>query len=535
MKPGQRGERTRTRPGAAPLEAARTKAPQAGERPGPLEKYRQKRHFDVTSEPAPKPVSKPAGPLRFMVHKHDATRLHYDLRLEMEGVLASWAVPKGPTLDPSVKRLAVQTEDHPLEYGDFEGRIPEGEYGAGDSLIWDRGNWDTVPPGQATAMMRKGHLEFVLHGEKLRGRWHLVRTRRTASHQEWLLFKASDEFTMPGDEIVERRPESVASGRRITRGPVRARAMRARHPPPLELLMKVWPPMLATLATAPPKTGRFLHEVKYDGFRALAGLSDGRVSLQSRSGLDLAPRFPGIVRALEKVVVPEAVIDGEIIALDAEGNARFELMQNTAGRLRFVAFDLLWLDGEDLRERRLEARRDLLESVLAQADPNVMLAERMPEELTDALSEARRRGLEGVIGKRLGSPYRGGRSRDWLKHKVRRSQEVAIVGWLPMKGEARMVGALLVAVHDGRSFRFAGRVGTGFANETRESLYRALENDERAASPVAPPVRVKDARWVTPRLVAQVAFTEWTSDGALRHPIFRGLREDKSPEECRRE
>lgn len=500
--------------------------------PRALTEYGRKRRFDVTPEPAPAPVEATGDALRFMVHKHDASRLHYDLRLEIDGALASWAVPKGPTFDPGVRRLAVQTEDHPLEYAEFEGRIPDGEYGAGDSLVWDRGTWETVPPGQQRRMRREGHLEFLLHGEKLEGRWHLVRTRQDGKAQ-WLLFKGRDAFARAGDDIVARRPESVVSGRRITRGPVRARAWSSRHPDPMTLLLKVWPPMLATLAKKEPP-GSFLHEIKYDGFRALAGISNGRISLQSRNGLDLAGRFPSIAKALSNVSIPEAVIDGEIVALDARGRPRFELLQRAGGRLQFVAFDLLWLDGEDLRDRPLEERRELLESVLANPPEELSVAERLPENLAKALAVAKRRGLEGVLAKRAGSHYVGGRTRDWLKHKVHATDEVAIVGWLPLKDNARRVGALLTAKRVDRGWAYTGKIGTGFSDTVRTQLFRLLSPDRVNEPPVEHPPRSKDAIWVTPKHVADVAFTEWTKDGMLRQPSFRGLREDKFPEECTR-
>src|SRR5512141_1799444 len=273
-----------------------------------LDVYDAKRDFLITPEPPPaRAKPRRPGPLTFMIHKHHARRLHYDLRLEMEGVLASWAVPRGPSYDPADKRLAVETEDHPLAYGGFEGRIPDGEYGAGDSIIWDRGTWDTVPPGQAATQKRKGHIVVALRGEKLAGRWHLVRTRPSGGKHQWLLFKANDETARPGYDVVGERPESVLSGRRVTRGPVAAKTLRAAHPPPLDLLLRVWPPMLATLATAEAVGPQHRLEVKYDGFRALAGISGGRVTVQSRNGRDLSARFPAVPRALARVVVGEAV------------------------------------------------------------------------------------------------------------------------------------------------------------------------------------------------------------------------------------
>ena len=504
-----------------------------------LDVYDAKRDFRRTPEPRPdRARPRKAGPITFMVHKHHARRLHYDLRLEMEGVLASWSVPKGPSYDPGVKRLAVETEDHPLAYGGFEGRIPDGEYGAGDSIIWDRGTWDTSPPGEAARQKQKGHIVADLSGEKLRGRWHLVRTRPAGGKPQWLFFKAKDEAANPGFDVVAERPESVVSGRRVTRGPVAAKTLRAPHPPPIDLLLRVWPPMLATLATPDEVRAGDRLEVKYDGFRALAALSGRRVTLQSRNGLDLAARFPSIAAALADVVVGEAVLDGEIVA-EGEGASQFEALHGASSRIGYAVFDLLWLEGEDLRARPLEERRQLLESLLADARPELQVAQEVAGPIAKAMARARREGWEGVVAKRRGSPrgspYEGRRSRDWLKVKVTAGQELAIVGYTPIKNGEAAVGALLLGVREGKRFVYAGKVGTGFSEAVRRELHRELEKDRVDAPAVAGAPRMRAARWVAPRLVAEVAFTEWTADGKLRHPSFKGLRDDKRPEECVRE
>jgi bifunctional non-homologous end joining protein LigD len=499
----------------------------------PLERYRQKRDFKVTPEPAPeRPAPAPAGALRFMVHKHDATRLHYDLRLEIDGVLASWACPKGPSYDPSQKRLAVETEDHPLAYGDFEGRIPDGEYGAGDSIIWDRGTYDTVPPGQVHEQRRKGHLHVVFAGDKLQGGWHLVRTRPQGGKAQWLLFKAKDGTERPDFDVVAERPESVASGRRLTRGPERQRSLRGIHPDPEVLLGRVWPPMLAVLAKGTPAPAeRYVYEVKYDGYRAVAAISGDQVSVRSRNDLDFAARFPWVAPALKQVVVGEAVLDGELVALDEAGVSRFQRLGDASAEHRYAVFDLLWLDGEDLRSRPLEERRELLESVMANTRPPLELAQRVRGDEKTALAEAKRRGWEGLLAKLRGSPYVGTRSADWLKLKVLGTDELVIAGWTPISNGAAEVGALLVAAKRGNHFVYAGKVGTGFDRSMRRRLLTLLKKDEvpRAAVDDAP--RMRDAHWVTPRHVAELQFTEWTRDGKLRHPSFQGLREDKSPEE----
>jgi bifunctional non-homologous end joining protein LigD len=503
-----------------------------------LTEYAAKRDFAVTPEPPPRPAARPAGAPTFMVHKHHARRLHYDLRLEMDGALASWAIPKGPSYDPAVKRLAVQTEDHPLEYGGFEGRIPDGEYGAGDSLIWDRGTYDTVPPGEASKQRAKGHLHLDLRGEKLRGQWHLVRTGRPVDGKpQWLLFKAKDAAANPQYDVVAERPESVVSGRVAARGPERATVIRGPRPAPERLLERLFPPMLATpSARLPANDAEWHFELKYDGFRALGALSGGRVAMWSRNRLDLAARFRGVAEALGRIVVGDAVLDGEIVAFDPRGAPRFQLLQKGHDETAvLIAFDVLWLDGEDLRSRPLEERRDLLASLLANAPPAIRLAERLPPPGKTALEAAARRGFEGLIAKKRGSPYEPGRSRAWLKLKAINAQEVAIVGFTRSKSQREEIGALLVGIADGGTLRFAGKVGTGFSARQRADLLRTLSRDAVPAPRVTGAPRMRDAIWVEPKLVAQVQFVEWTSDGKLRHPSFLGLRPDKSPEECVRE
>ncbi|WP_224243099.1 DNA ligase D [Hyalangium gracile] len=505
-----------------------------------LQTYRAKRDFQKTSEPSPDvPLERTGSEPMFVVHKHDATRLHYDLRLEIDGALASWAIPKGPSYDPKSKRLAVQTEDHPMSYARFEGRIPDEEYGGGDSLLWDEGTYDTVPPGKAHEQREKGHLVVELHGEKLQGRWHLIRTRMNGTKSQWLCFKALDGTENPSYDVTAERPESVKSGRRETRGPVRRSALERPHVPAETLLQRVWPPMLARLST-PEEASEETHvfEVKYDGFRAIAALSGSGLSFKSRNGNDLSGRFPSVADALKRLRVSEAVIDGEVVALDKKGRSSFQLLQNqSGGELRFVAFDLLWLDGHDLRDKPLEARRELLESLLSGVKPPLQSSERIDLPLDRALKEAQRRGWEGLIAKRKGSPYVGSRSSHWLKQKVIAGQEVVIIGFLPIKNEraANEIGALLVGVKDKDGYHDVGKVGTGFDTKVRRQLRELLERI-RVDAPVAVDAKKRaGAVWVQPKYVAQVHFTEWTNDGRLRHPVFQGLRTDKRPDEVVRE
>jgi bifunctional non-homologous end joining protein LigD len=514
-----------------------------------LETYRRKRDFKVTPEPPPEAeASKPVTGALFMVHKHDATRLHYDLRLEIDGALASWAIPKGPSYDPGVKRLAVQTEDHPLEYGNFEGRIPDEEYGGGDSIIWDRGVFETFPPGQAAFQREKGHLNLVLQGEKLQGQWHLVRTRPAGGKSQWIFFKAKDGLENPAYDVVEARPESVLSGRTVTRGPVTKKTLRAPHPPPEQLLEKIWPPMRATLSTpdrAP--AGEYVYEVKYDGYRGIAAASGGKVAMVTRNNLDLISRFPRVAKALARLTVGEAVLDGELVGLDKQGVSHFGLLMDPSGEERFMAFDLLWLDGQDLRPRPLQERRELLQSLLSNAPPELALSEQVPaKKVDDAVRAAEAHGWEGVVAKRVGSKYAAGKSSDWLKLKVNDAQEFAIAGYVPLKAKTQKrqagvddeIGALFIAVWDPKTqaYAFAGKVGTGYSTKMRRQLKSMLDKDRVGPEerPKGAP-NVREATWVKPRYVAQIGFSEWTPDGRLRHPTFQGLREDKKPTDCTRE
>ncbi len=517
----------------APLLTLRQSLPGAEAQKPHLEEYRRKRDFTVTPEPAGDATVRSDEHPSYMIHKHHATRLHYDLRLEMDGALASWAIPKGPTNDPSVKRLAVQTEDHPLEYGEFEGRIPDGEYGGGDSLIWDRGLYDTLPPGQASQQRKKGHLHLVFAGAKLQGEFHLIRTRDGASAKaQWLFFRAktADQPVHAG-ELVDDHPESVVSGRRVTRGPEKKGALKGPHPAPDELLDGVFPPMLATLDDALPP-GDWIAELKYDGFRALAGLSGGNVALWSRNRLDLAPRFPGVAAELEKIVVGEAVVDGEIVAIDDQQRVHFDRMGE--GNEAFIAFDLLHLDGRDLRGEPIETRRELLESLLSGAPERIRLSERV-EISSTMVADSARRGFEGVVAKRAGSTYEAKRSAAWIKLKAVHQQELAIIGYTLKTGDPRRIGALLLGVVIRGAMHFAGRVGTGFSEKLRAELLAQLMPDRSEKSAACDAPRLPAAVWVEPRLVAEVRFTEWTKDGKLRHPSFVRVRPDKIPTECTRE
>ena len=462
--------------------------------------------------------------------------------------MMSWAVPKEPSFDPAVKRLAVETEDHPMAYNRFEGRIPEGEYGGGDVLIWDRGTYETVPPGQEEAMRAKGHLHVRLFGEKLTGEWHFVRTggrhagRATeGAKSQWLFFKAQDAEANASLDIVASRPESVVSGKSATRGP-RKRAASAAAKSPASLLRTVGAPMRAVAAHELSDPHAFLYEIKYDGYRLLGALADGRVELVTRKGNDWTARFAPIASAISTLGAREAVLDGEACIVDAEGRSSFQMLQGwlggekANGTLVFAAFDLLWLDGRDLRERPLEERRELLEALLAKAAAPLVFSRALTGPLAKTLTRARRQGLEGVIAKRKGSPYVSGGAGAWWKLKFRKEQEVALAGYVPRVDADDEVGALFIAVAtpDGK-FEWAGKVGTGFDRATRKKLATMLDRDRSDTPTVVGYPHLRGARWARVKRVAQIELSEWTKDGSARAPSFIALRDDKAPKDCVRE
>ena len=521
-----------------------------------LQTYRRKRDFKKTPEPRGKIARRAQGKLSFVIHKHAATRLHYDLRLEMGGVLASWAVPKGPSLDPKQRRLAVEVEDHPLDYGAFEGTIPEGEYGAGPVIIWDRGYW--VPEGDPLAGRRQGKLKFQLFGEKLRGGWTLVRIRnprQANGKNNWLLIKEADDSASDQD-IVAERPESVKSGRVIeqfanhrsvgktprqsSHRPAsvrkRDRAIRGDSKMP-----KFVEPELATLVTAVPEGKEWLHELKFDGYRIFCRIDGGRVSLLTRNAQDWTSRFGALAQAAKKLDVRQALIDGEVIAVQEDGRHSFQLLQNSlkhgdSANLLYYAFDLLYLDGRDLRSAALIERKESLQRALsfnpkARSTGMLRYSEHWLGEGARLFDKACAMGIEGIVSKRADAPYRSGRGKDWLKIKCSKSQEFVIGGFTDPAGSRVGFGALLLGVYDkSGALRYAGRVGTGFDESMLRDLRARLDKLERKTPPFANPPKGADAKgvhWVEPKLVGEVVFTDWTSDGLLRHPAFKGLREDK--------
>jgi bifunctional non-homologous end joining protein LigD len=495
-----------------------------------LATYHKKRHFDHTREPhgarRAKSVSGPEQDLAFVIQEHAARRLHYDFRLELDGVLLSWAVPKGPSTDVKVKRLAVQTEDHPLEYGSFEGQIPPGQYGAGKVKIWDHGSW--VPESEPHEQYRKGHLTFTLKGERLHGRWHLIRRGEGQGEKSsWLLFKGRDE------------PSSVApESRALSRVGSKPRGRAAPLPKDFEVER---PTRVSAVPTGPD----WIHEIKLDGYRIVARVEKGEVRLLSRNGGDWTARAPRVAEAVASLGLESALLDGELVVLRPDGVSEFQLLQNALhseeqASLSLTLFDLPYLNGRDLRELPLLERKQALEELLgARKTTDILRYSAHVQGDGEAFFEhARRLGLEGVVSKRATSPYRGGRSQAWVKTKSLERQEFVIGGFTEPSGSRAGLGALLVGVWEGKRLRFAGKVGTGFSQASLRELVGTLTPLEVEKPPFANPPRgaqAQDVHWVSPTRVAEVEFTEITSDGKLRHPVFCGLREDKDARHVVRE
>ena len=515
----------------------------------PLATYRSKRRFSETPEPQGGRRSK-SGNL-YTIQKHAARRLHYDLRLELDGVLKSWAITRGPSLDPSEKRLSVRTEDHPVDYAEFEGRIPEGNYGAGTVLLWDRGTWE--PVGDPHEGLKKGKLVFDLHGERLHGRWALVRFRgsKDERRENWLLVKEVDKLADRKHEITEDyltsvlsdrdidaiadAPEAVWSktGKKNVRKGNREKG-RSKHRRRAKLPEFV-EPALATLVDEVPQGNDWIFEVKFDGYRALAAVDGDTARISTRNGLDWTDRFSPIADALGKLDLGGVLLDGEVVALDAEGHSDFSRLQRALKRkgnsLAFFVFDLLAEGGKSLTKEPLRERKKRLRKLLGKAGRSgpIYFTDHIESDGASMLDKLCKAGYEGIIAKRADLPYRSGRGRAWLKIKCKRDQEFVIVGWSPSDKE-RPLASLLLGVHEKGELRYAGRVGTGFSVDELANLRKRLDRIARKTSPVDGEIPIsvaKDARWVRPELVAQIGFAEFTRNGFVRQARFLGLREDK--------
>ena len=540
-----------------------------------LTEYQRKRNFSVTAEPSGKKArpKRVAGASRFVIQKHDASRLHYDFRLEMEGVLKSWAVPKGLPWKRGEKHLAVEVEDHPIDYEDFEGVIPEGNYGGGTVMVWDRGTYYVHGENPRKAL-KEGRLHLVLEGEKAKGDWALIRTRIEGSKTQWLLLKSDDDVR----PITKKRDdESVKSGRSMkqiatdrdaewqsNRGDEKKKPQHAkRREVALPKLPNDLPAgkvrfiesMKPLLRDEPPAAGGWLYELKFDGFRVLA-LRDGKkTKLLSRNENDLTKRFQEIADAVGTLPGKDGVIDGEVVALDKEGRSSFQLLQaqemGTAPvALYYYVFDLLQLAGKDLTGLPLTTRKELLRELCADAADPIRFSGQVGDDPQKLLREVKRLGLEGIIGKLADSKYEAGRrSGAWIKLKSLNEQEFVIGGYTPPAGARKHFGALLVGYYENKKLIFAGKVGTGFNSKLLASLHKMFRAEEREDCPFddlpskqggkwvqgITPAMMRKCHWVNPKFVAQLKFAEWTRDLKLRQPVFLGLREDKAAKDVRRE
>ena len=551
-----------------------------------LTEYRRKRDFKVTKEPRGGRVAKRARRgLAFVIQKHAASHLHYDFRLELDGVLLSWAVPKGPSLDPATKRLAMHVEDHPIEYGDFEGIIPEGEYGGGTVLLWDKGTWEPVDDAQEG--YRDGALKFELHGEKLSGKWMLVRKggKRAPEEKNWFLFKEKDEYAKPGSDIAKSGPLSVVSGRDLDeiasdadrvwgpKGEVKGkrRALKSkvknepearngtpRKPKPQTLsaadkaaitkkLKEVGEKQsrvplkqaveLATLIDKPPTGDSWMHEIKFDGYRMLCRIVDGKAQFISRNGKEWTAKFADLPTEVLSLPVNNALLDGEVVVLEEDGKSSFQALQNAfesteAVTFYYYVFDLLHLNGFDLTDAPLEDRKEILKRLLRKSKGAIRFSDHVIGNGEAFFDEASKLGLEGIISKRLGRPYTPGRGNDWLKVKCSLREEFVIGGYTKPEGARSHFGALLLGYYNrSGELVYAGRVGTGFSDVTLKELHQKFQKLIQKSSSFSnlrgTTGQARGVTWLMPELVGQVQFSNWTGDQQLRHPSFQGLREDK--------
>ena len=515
-----------------------------------LAEYKRKRDFTRTPEPHPGRIKK-TKTLSYLIQKHDATHLHYDFRLELNGALLSWAVTRGPSLNPADKRLAVRTEDHPLSYGTFEGTIPKGQYGGGTVMLWDNGTWE--PKGDAQAGLKKGHLSFTLHGKRLKGDWALIRMRGEGKRENWLLIKENDDeaSTENNEDFLEAQSSSVTTGRsmediagnkpkkKTVKSPMKKTAKKPASAFSLKNLMSQYHGVqLATLVDQPPQGEGWVHEIKFDGYRLLGFLSDGKVALLTRNGHDWTDKFPAIRDALANLRAASAVIDMEAVVVDKIGKTSFQALQAALGEggdpgsIVAYAFDLLHLDGEDLSSLSLIDRKQALKDLLKKSakKSTLLFSEHIAGHGDKVIRKSCSLGLEGIISKQAKDGYTPGRGKSWLKSKCIKRQEFIILGYAEARKGERAVGALYLGYYDKKQLMYAGKVGTGFTMKDAQILRDKLDKIKTTEKPALnefPGIEKNRVRWVRQRLLCEIAFTEWTSDGHIRHPSFQGLREDK--------
>ncbi|SEJ97758.1 ATP-dependent DNA ligase LigD phosphoesterase module /ATP-dependent DNA ligase LigD polymerase module [Sphingobium sp. AP50] len=518
-----------------------------------LATYRAKRDFARTAEPTG--ATQHAAGNGFVVQKHAASRLHYDFRLELDGVLLSWAVTRGPSANPDDKRLAVRTEDHPLDYARFEGTIPKGEYGGGTVMLWDNGTWESIAGKDPRETLPEGHLHFILHGRRMQGEWILFRMKPRGKEkgENWILRKVNDAFAGGSDDLVGlhltsidtgRTMEEIAAGKPIARSKAKASpaapasagkfARTKKRSKAGDVLPSFRPVQLATLVDHVPPGDRWLHELKYDGYRMLIAIGGGEGRAYTRSGLDWSDRFAELIGDAAMLDAQSALIDGEAVVVLPDGRTSFHALQaalkGDPNTIDYFAFDLLELNGEDLTPRPLLERKELLAALIGQKQGHLRYSDHIigrGEQLFENFCSA---GLEGVISKRTDARYSGSRSGTWVKTKCIRRQEFVVVGWTP-SDKQRGFRALLLGVNEKGVLRYAGKVGTGFSGEEIERLMALMAPLQQKTPTVeAPRAAVRGAHWIKPKLVAEVAFIEFTDEGVLRHSSYLGLREDKKPE-----
>ena len=515
-----------------------------------LSEYRRKRHFEKTPEPRGGATARKDQKV-FVVQKHAARRLHYDLRLEVGGVLKSWAVPKGPSMNPGDKRLAVQVEDHPFDYRTFEGTIPEGNYGAGEVIIWDQGTYEPEGTEDAAAQLARGELKFRLHGEKLKGSFVLVKLKRSQKGNEWLLIKHRDDYA-DSNWNVEEHGESVVSGKSISKKKSAREAQNEASPvAPARLPGAVSSPMpdqvsvtLAKLADDPFSDPNWLFEIKWDGVRTVAFIKDGKVRLVSRTGRDVTAEYTEFQQLAKHVRASTAILDGEIVALDESGRSNFQKLQNRIGvtnpsqklletiPLTYYFFDLLYCNGFDIRQSPLLARKELLAQIL-RGDERVRYSEHQLEKGKELYEAAKDQGLEGIVGKHIESPYTGNRTGLWLKFKIVNELDAVVIGWTAPRRTRQYFGALVLGLYDGSELKAIGSVGTGFDQKTQEQILKQLKTLRVSRPPLANPPKLRErVDWVKPEMVVRVKYANWTEDNNLRAPVFLSIRKDRTPEDC---